>query len=381
MKKLIAIIVAMVLIAVAVIIIKKKKETIVRTPTVASYPLPVDSAEVKKSALNISSHYLATVAPFIYSDMAPRITGQILSVDVREGDRIHKGQLLAAIDDRELKEKELAQAAAVASAESELAGAESVFETQQAIYERDEMLCKEGAISLEAFQRSRAQRDSAQAQVKDLEGKISTLKNIYKAASVELSYTRLYSTIDGVVAKRLMEPGDLAVPGKPMVRVEGISSFKILVQIPETEMPLMRRGGKVMLSNGKDRQLAAITRVYPAVTTGTLGTIEIDLPVRPFNIPSGGTVGVDVITGRVDGAIIPLTALLEDKSGSFVYRIDGNRIKVLKVQVLGKNSEYAAVNGMLKAGSIVVTGDEGKLMRLSDGMEVMPLPLRQVQAR
>lgn len=372
MKRLIVIVVAVFLIAGAVFVIKKKKEMIAHTPTVASYPLPVETAVAGMGDLDISYHYLGWVEPFIYADMAPRITGQILSVDVREGDRVHKGQILAVIDDRELKEKELAQAAAVASAEADLAGARSAFETQQAIYERDEVLYKEGAVSQEAFQRSRAQSDSARAQVKDLENKIAALKSLRRAASVELSYTRLCSTIDGVVAKRLAEPGDLAVPGKPVVRVEGISPFKILVQIPETDMPLMKRGGKVVLSNGRDRMEAVITRVYPAVGTGTLGTIEIDLAKRPFGVPSGGTAGVDVITGRPAGVIIPLTALLEDKSGSFVCRIDQGRIKVLKVQVLGKNAGYAVVRGGLKAGDMVAVGDEGKLMRLSDGMAVVP---------
>ena len=383
MKKIIMILVAIALVAGAAIAIKKKKEQIARTPAVASYPLPVEAAEVREGGMDISSHYIGTVAPFVYADMSPRITGQILSMDVREGDRVHKGQILAMIDDRELKERELAQAAAVASAEAELAGVRSVFETQQAIFERDEALSKEGAISMEAFQRSRAQRDSVQAQVRDLENKIAALKNIHKATAVELSYTRLYSPIDGVVAKRLQEPGDLALPGKPIVKVEGVSEFKILINIPETEMPLMKKGGKVALMNGKDRVDTAITRVYPAVGVGTLGTIEIDLQRRPFNIPSGGTVGVDVMTGRIDKAsVIPLNALLEDKAGSFVYKIDGRKIEILKVQVLGKDSGYAALSGDLRAGDIVATGDEGKLMRLSDGMEVIPiLRHRQVPAR
>jgi membrane fusion protein, multidrug efflux system len=373
MKKVIALIVAIVLVAGAVMVIKKKKRAIASAPMAAAYPLPVDAVTVMEGSLDISSHYIGTVEPLNYADISPRITGNILAVNVREGDLVRKGQLLVTIDDRQLKEKESAQAFEIPAAESQLSGAKSVYETQQAVYERDEMLYKAGAISLEALQRSKAQRDSARAQVKSLEDQIKALRNMYKAASVETSYTRLHSPIDGVVAKRLEEPGDLAVPGKPVLKVECTHGFKVAVQIPQTEMPLMKRGGRVVLSDGSARLETVVSRVYPAVTIGTLGTIEIDVPRRPFDVPSGGTVDVDVITRRIDkAAIIPLNALLENQSGSFAYKIEGGKISVLRVRVLGKNGEYAAVDGDLKNGDMVATGDEGKLLRLSEGMTVVP---------
>ncbi|MDA8169573.1 MAG: efflux RND transporter periplasmic adaptor subunit [Nitrospiraceae bacterium] len=373
MKKIIAIVIAIVLIAGAVMVIKKKKEAIARTPVAASYPLPVDAVAAKEGSLDISSRYIGTIEPLNYAGISPRITGNILTVNAREGDMVHKGQLLVTIDDRQLKEKEAAQALEVPEAKSQLSGAKSVYETQQAVYERDDMLYKAGAISLETLQRSKAQRDSACAQVESLEDKIKMLRNIYRAVSVETSYTRLRSPIDGVVARRLEEPGDLAVPGKPVLKVECTHGFKVAVQIPQTEMPLMKRGGRVVLSDGSAMLEAVISRVYPAVEAGTLGTIEIDTQKRPFDIPSGGTVDVDVITGRINRAvIIPLSALLEDQGGSFAYKIEDGKIKVLRVSIAGKNGDYAAVKGGLKNGDTVATGDEGKLLRLSDGMTVVP---------
>ncbi|MEW6118146.1 MAG: efflux RND transporter periplasmic adaptor subunit [Nitrospirota bacterium] len=371
MKKTIAFAVAILLVIGAVIIIKNKKSAIAHTPTVASYPLPVEAAEAKEGSITISSHYIGTILPLRYADVSPRITGNILSVYVREGDVIHKGQLLVTLDDRTLREKESAQALEIPATEAQLAGANSGYETQQAIYERDEMLHREGAIALEALQKSRAQRDLSYAQVKSLEEKIKALKNAYKAASVETSYARLYSPIDGVVTRRLQEPGDLAVPGKAVLKVECTSDFKVAVQLPQAEMSSIKKGGAVILSDGRNKSEAAISRVYPAVTTGTLGTVEIAVPKRPFDIHSGGTVGVDVITGKTDtGIIVPLNALLESQRGCFVYKVNGNKITVSKVQVLGKNGEYATIQGALKNGDIVVTGDEGKLLRLSDGMSV-----------
>jgi co-chaperonin GroES (HSP10) len=90
---------------------------------------------------------------------------------------------------------------------------------------------------------------------------------------------------------------------------------------------------------------------------------------------------VDIITGKTDkGMVIPLNALLETQSGNFVFKAETTTgqvsgpsiVKVVPVQVFGKNSENACVKGDIKNGDRVITGDEGKLLRISAGMTVVP---------
>jgi RND family efflux transporter MFP subunit len=261
MKKIIVVAVAILLILGAALVVIKKKGSIATTPAMASYPLPVDIAEAKEGSLTTSFHSLGTVMPLNYCDISPRITGNILSVTVREGDRVSKGKLLVTIDERALKERESAQALEIVGAEAQLAGARSVYETQQAICERDQMLYKEQAISLEALQKSTAQKDSAYAQVRSVEEKIKALKNSHNAAVLETSYASLSSPIDGVVTKRLQEPGDLAMPGKPVLRVECATDFKVVVQVPQADMVSMKKGGRVLLQNGGSKIESSIIRV------------------------------------------------------------------------------------------------------------------------
>lgn len=374
MKKIIVIAVALLLIAGAFIVIRIKKSAIENTPAAASYPLPVDVTSAKEGSIFIYSHYLGTIKPLHYADIAPRISGNILNVYVREGDAVLKGQLLAKIDDRSLLERESAQALEIAATEAQLAGAKSIYETQDSIYTRDRMLQQKGAISLEALQKSKAARDSAESQVRSLEAKIEALKKIHSAAVIERSYASLYAPFDGVVTKRLMEPGDLAVAGKPILQIEGTSGFKVIVQVPQAELQSLKKGGKVILSNSGKKKDAVISRVYPAITVATMGSIEIDLPARPFDIPSGGTVGVDVITGKTgDGVIVPSGSLLKNQQGTFVYKVLDNKIYIIKVDLLGQNSESACVKGDIKGSNLVVIADEGKLLTLSEGMTVVPV--------
>jgi multidrug efflux system membrane fusion protein len=145
MKKKSVILIAVVLLLIgAVVVIKGKRADIAKTPVVSAYPLPVDVAEAREGSILVSSHYMGAVVPYRYAEGAPRITGNILAVQVREGDAVRKGQLLAVLDDRNLKERESAQDMDVTGTEALLAGARSLYETQQGVFARDEMLSKKG---------------------------------------------------------------------------------------------------------------------------------------------------------------------------------------------------------------------------------------------
>lgn len=373
MKKIIAVIVILALVAVAALVVIKKKQQIANTPTVPTYPLPVKTASVKAGVLEVTFDYLGVLQPFTAVDMSPRVSGHIVSVDVREGDRVRKGQVLVTLDDRDLQNKVLAQKESLAALQAGLAGIQSLFVTQESVFQRDEILHKNGAISTEAFERSRAQRDALQAQMREAERRIEAQRAIVKATEVDLSYTRLNAPIDGVVAKRLMEPGDLAVIGRPILRLEAEDAFKVAVQVPQDQVNAIKIGTRVRLSNtnGVGHVDAVVYRIYPAVTNGTLGTIEIDLKQRPVGLPSGASIPVELITGAVEGLIVPLDALLINTDSAFVYEIKNGRIHGVPVKILAKNARFACIKGELSAGAQVVVADEGKLMRLNEGMEVI----------
>lgn len=308
--------------------------------------------------------------PFTAVELSSRIPANVLSINVREGDHVKKGQLLVTLDQRDLREKLLSQKATLAALQAGIAGTQSLLATQESVFQRDEVLHKNGAISTEAFERSRAQRDALRAQLEESRHRIEAQKALVNVTQVELSYTQLTAPIDGVVAKRLMEPGDLAGIGKPILRLEAEDAFRVSVQVPQNQVHIFKVGEKVRLSNGTERLEAHISRIYPAVTNGTLGTVEIDLKERPFGLPSGASVPVELITGAVQGLIVPLDALLINTNGAFVYEVKNGRIHVVPVTVSAKNTQFACIGGELSAGASVVIADEGKLMRLNEGMEV-----------
>ncbi|UCG14616.1 MAG: efflux RND transporter periplasmic adaptor subunit [Deltaproteobacteria bacterium] len=380
-KQIIAIAVLIVFLIGGKILLSVKRKDIAEMSRAKPYPYPVEVAQVGFGIINLSSHHLGTVQPLHYADISPRITGYLLSVNVWEGDSVKKGQVLVTIDDRELRGRERASALEVTTVESELIGALSDAETKRLTFEKYEALYKEATISHITLEEAKSSADLALAKVESMKKKIEVLRRIHQAAEVELSYSVLHSPMDGVVTKRLQEPGSLAEPGQPILRVECGRGFKVVVRIPQVEMSQMKSGGVVTIlaperlemRSSQQKLQAAISRVHPAVTSGTLGTIEIGLEERPFGVPSGGIVEVEVTMDNAGpGAIVPRSGLLQNARGDFVFKVVENKVHVLPVTVLGVGADSAVVTGDLTEGDRVVIGDESRLLRLTESMEVYP---------
>ena len=364
MKK--KIIIALVLIAVVfagVMVIKKKKAELANMPLPERALLPVRAVSPVEGDFPATKRYLATVKPKEKADIAPRMSGRIFDVTVREGQKVKKGQLLALIDDRQIRQK-------IDEIKAQLAAARTNYETQQGIYERDLRLFKAKAISKEQLDRSRAQRDAARAQV-------AVLKSSLLSQQVELSYARLVSPFDGIVTQRYQDPGSLAVVGKPIVSVEcPEAGYFVAIKVNQVQLPKMKTGQRVTLfidEKSKSGQAiqATISRIHPAVSVGTLATVEADLQSRPFDLPTGSTVWAEVELGQVHGWKVPLRALLENVQATYLFLVDDDsKIEVKQVKVLSKGDDWAVVDAQGLSGQKVVVAQESGLLRLHQGEKV-----------
>jgi RND family efflux transporter MFP subunit len=369
-SKLITAIVIVALILGGVGVVKMKQRAIAALPLPASQPQTVQTATVAEGSLEVTSRQLGEVRPYTSAELAPRITGHILSLSKREGDQVAKGEVVCIVDDRELVDRAAAVEAEVLATRQRLAGARSLYETQRSITGRDEKLFAAGAISQEALERSGSALDSARAAVEAYEESLKGMERSVAAARLQTGYARMVAPFAGVVTRRLAEPGDLAVPGKAVLTIEQVSPAKVVVQVPQELMGKMRQGGKLYLANGGERLPAEVSRVHPALGRNLLGSLEVVLPQSPFGLPTGSTVGVELVMATVTGSIVPENALVRSEKGAFVYLVENGAVRTRPVELLGSAGGKAAVRGDLPAGAVVAVGQENRLLTLSDGMQV-----------
>jgi RND family efflux transporter MFP subunit len=235
------------------------------------------------------------------------------------------------------------------------------------------MLYKEGAISKEALERSKASYDGAQATMSAAGETLQGLQRSAAAARTQTGYAHISAPFGGIVVKRWSEPGDLAVPGKPILTIEKLSPCKVVIQVPQEEISRIQKGTKAYLRTGQQSMTTTVNRVYPSLSKNLLGSVEIILPSSPFSLPSGSSVGVDFVTNEVTGLIVPENALVKTGKGTFVYLIDKDIVRIRQVELLGTGMGHVAVSGQIIAGNMVAVGQENKLLGLAEGSAVNPV--------
>jgi len=197
------------------------------------------------------------------------------------------------------------------------------------------------------------------------------------ALRTQEDYARLSAPFDGVVTKRWSDPGDLAVPGKPIMSLEKISPYKVLAQVPQEELAGIARSSVVYLRANSETVKVAVHQVYPALGRNLQATIEVLVDATPFGVPSGGTVGFDVVATRAEGLVVPETALVQSSRGPLVYQIQDGVIRIQAVQVLGRGDGKVVIAGSLAPGNRVAIGQENRLLVLTEGSAVQVVEVPQ----
>ena len=360
-KKIIGIAAVLLLIMAGILIIVHKKSQLAQAPTPAEVVPAVEAAQAMQGTFPETQRFLGTLSAKNSTDLAPRVTGHLVEVRVREGATVQKGDLLALLDDRPERDK-------AAGLRADLAAARTALAAQEAVYQRDQSLFAAKAVSQEALDHSLTERDAALA-------RMTSLEKALHAAETDLSYTRIIAPFDGVVTTRLADPGGLAVPGKPVLAMEAPDlGYFVSVNVPQDLFPKLRAGGEAFLSGGSGGEGSIpcrVSRVHPAVRQGTLIIVEIDIKTRPFDLPTGATLDVDLVTGRDEGWRVPTGALLENTDAVYLYLINNDEtIQIEKVSLLSRGPEWAVVRGKIPDKARVVTAQESALLRLHEGEKV-----------
>ena len=347
------------------LVIHKKSELAEKSPP-SVRPIPVHTAKAIQGRLPVFEHYIGTIEPLIYADLSPRVTGHLATVAGDVGDTLQKGEAAALLDPRlPAREKE-----AVAA---ELRGAKETLSLSEKRYKRRRKIVDNGAVSKEALDEARRQYELDKARVERLEKELA-------AKGLLHAYARLTAPFDGIISRRMKDPGDLISPGVPVLRIEKPDAgYKVLARVSQAAAGRISAGDTARLSFEKKRQEAVIDRIQPAMEPAGLAVMEIRVKEKPFHLPSGATIGVDVCLKRPEGIVIPLNCLLEQEEKNYVFIIDQARMtaSAVPVQLLGKSGDKAVVKGNIPEGARLVSGRESMLIRLGNKSPVQPVARRE----
>jgi len=358
-KRIVAILLALAVVATGAMIIVHKRRAISQLPAPDSPPVPVAIALVKDGAVADTLQTVALVQSDRTSTVAAQVPGSILEVRGREGDHVQKGQLLVRIDARVLQD-------ATEAARARLAAAEEDLIKQQAIFERDKALFETHDIPRQTLDISKAQLEASRA------NRMVALQ-AYSSALTSRSYAEVTAPYAGVITARLVEPGDIATPGKPLFTLQVPGHVRIISKLSQDMLARVKAGSTVTFSApGQQPLSASVTRIYPALDATRLGIVETELEASPFGLPSGSTVSASYTTTAASGLVVPASALLQGLTETLIVRVRDGVTEAVPVTVTARSASDATVQGAVSPGDVVVLGLPSELMSLSSGSRVTP---------
>jgi len=282
-------------------------------------PWAVRTATASERELATSFPVLATVLTSEEITLACRIQGEILEMGPREGRAVKKGELLARIDTREIDQQILAQEAKLEAAKADL-----VNKTDQ--YNRLKAVLDKGGTSQSEY-------DAAQTAVLAAQHTVESLKRLIEALKIRKGYGEIRSPVDGVVAARLAEPGNICSPSQPIYRITATGGARVRVSLPQNIIDQLHPGSLLLVYYGKESMKIPLTRIFPALDLRALGSAEADVAKPPFGMKSGGRIpGRVILSERKKALVVPHEALLVSPS-------DPKKGTVFKVKPAGKKAE------------------------------------------
>jgi len=381
----------------------------------------VQSAIAKVQPIEDVFHGQGILYPIHQASLAPKITAPVEHFYVNRGSRVHTGELLAVLANKDLSaevvsargayDQALANYAATTSstlpeatqaAEAAVTDAKSNLDNQQRLYQSELNLYRQGAIprkQVDATAVTLTQAKNAwmtaQKRLLDLKshgltqmqraakGQMEFARGQYLNAQAQLGYSEIRSPINGVVAERSVYEGDIVPAGTPLLVVMDTSKVILRLHIPQSEASQLHIGDPATLNvpgigGGVPARVSIISPATDPNSTTVEVWLEADNPHRAL-IP-GTSVSATIVVRKIpDALVVPESAILVGDNGANTVMVVGpDSIARSKPVVTGvRDGNLVQILSGIHAGEqVIVEGGFG----LPDKTKVKATPETSVTA-
>ncbi len=295
------------------------------------------------------------------AEISTRIMGQVVYVGVKEGQRVKKGQTLLRIDVRDVKSQVKMAESRLKQAEENYKSALAQFEAVRKTYERFKKLLSENAITQHEFDQVEARYNSAKSRLKAAEEGIRLARESIRAVATNVDYGEIKAPFEGVVVSKMVDRGDIARPGYPLLILEK-EPFKVSVNLPERYLGRIKPGQEYRIeidSIGKSFK-AKVVEVSPSVDSVSR-TFRVKLLIKGNgSLRSGLFAKVYIPKKSVATLLVPKEAVYRRWDFTGVWTVDENR--TLKLRLVRLGNEYGdyieVLSGLSPEDRIVTEGIE-----------------------
>ncbi|MGC2298310.1 MAG: efflux RND transporter periplasmic adaptor subunit [Acidobacteriaceae bacterium] len=387
----------------------------------ATPPEPVVSVETAVAKVQTVTDFVTAegvLFPIQQASISTKITAPVRKFYVQRGDKVHRGELLAVLENKDL-------AAAVVSAQGGYDQAQATYasttssalpeEVQtanlnvvdtrtalasaQKLYDSEKKLYQQGAIARKqldstevALTAARSAYETAEKHLQNLQalgvsqqkkaaqGQLESAHGQYLGATAQMGYTEIRSPIDGVVADRAVYPGDIAPAGTPLLIVMDTSKVVVRLHVPQQQAEQLKMGqaASLRIPGLQTSVPAKVTVLSPALDPNSTTVevwVEADNPGG--ELKPGTTVDVSIIARTIPNALaIPASAVLTESDGQMsvmVVKADSRAYSQKVKTGIQQGATIQIVSGLQPGEQVIVSGQYG----LPDKTKVKATPASQ----
>ncbi len=311
-------------------------------------PTPVEITTAKMQAVEDRFETIGTIEADEAVTVVAELGGTLTRIPYEEGGRIGKGELIAQIDDRELK--------------AALDRAVALKDQAQTSFDRVKTIVEQNAGSQQAL-------DDAQAALRVAEANVAFAK-------AQHDKTRITAPFSGIVGARKVSPGAYVQPGTPIADLARIDQLRVSFSVPERYLGDLFVGAAVSIATSafpNSEVLGTVMVLEPQVDTRTrnIGVVaRVDNTEGKFRPGMSANIAV-TLRERPSAMTIASEAIFLDQNQPFVYLVKPDSTIARSAVKLGSRSrDFVEVLGGIESGQLVVRAGQQKIF---DGAKVIPV--------
>jgi membrane fusion protein (multidrug efflux system) len=343
--------------------------------------LPVEVKAVERADIRRTLTFVGELRASESVEVSSQIPGRVKKIAVKMGDKVKEGDLLAVIDDSELRAQLQESQASLAVYKASIVKAEAEDTNAKAVLERKEKLAGQKLITPQELDNAKTESATAAASVDVAKSQLGQGQARVKLLQSQLGDSKVKASFAGEIDARYLDQGAVVSPGTPILRLVKKEPIVARFQVDERYIGELRKkmdGGEVAVEVIVDAYPGEIfegeiARLSPALEAGSrTAAVEAEIPNADGRLMPSMYCRVRVDFGYKTGVIVvPAGAVTEDLTGGGegeeqatgnVYVVEGGKARLVDVTLGWKQGDLIEVLDGLREGDRVVVEGQASLV-------------------
>src|SRR5438552_2693283 len=359
------------------------------SPDSKSAPRPVKTAKVIEMPIGETVTVNGTLAAYDHTTVSVKVPGRMQTISVDLGSVVHKGQVVAQLEQQDYKLRVEQAEAALAQARARLGlspdgaddrvtseetgtvrQAKAVLDDAKLKRDRASKLVQQGVTPRAEFESvdseykvALSRYQDALEEIRNRQGMLAQRRSEVALAKQQLADTIVYCPMEGVVQEKKASVGEYLASGAPVVEIVRIDPLRLRVEVPERESHNIRTGQsvRVTIEGDSETYLGYIKRLSPTISEQNR-VLAVEADVRNNGrLRPGAFVKAEIVTNQTNTAVtVPANAIVTFAGIEKVILVEGGKALEKAVTTGRRGSDWIEIKAGVNVGQTVVL-DPGNL--------------------